>query len=84
MLFVRTVRYLDLSINAIGGTIPAGISAMASLQSIDLSQNLFSGTIPVQLGSLTAHRALRLSGQASPGLQVSGTVPDLGSLPNLR
>ena len=80
-------RFLDLSANSIGGTIPTGITALTSLQFLYLARNAFSGSIPVGIGSMTALWFLDLSDQTmdktGPGL--SGTLPSsLGALTALQ
>ena len=50
----RNVRELDVSGNALTGTIPSSYGSLASLHYLDLSDNDFDGTIPTLLmGCLT-------------------------------
>ena len=54
---------LDLSGNALSGTLPAQLGNLAGLRRLDLSDNALSGTLPAQLGNLAGlgyHSAISL------------------------
>ena len=50
--FPNLVR-LNLSYNALSGTIRPNISALSRLSFLDLSDNKLSGTIPGEIGNMT-------------------------------
>ncbi|XBH75741.1 hypothetical protein VPH35_102476 [Triticum aestivum] len=61
------LTHLDLSINDLGGAIPASISQLRSLKSLNLSNNGFNGSIPPQLGDMPNLLSLRLDNNSLVG-----------------
>ncbi|KAG2621977.1 hypothetical protein PVAP13_3NG293446, partial [Panicum virgatum] len=51
---LTTLTVIDISDNALEGSIPASIGNLVSLHVLRMSHNAFSGEIPPQLGSMTA------------------------------
>jgi hypothetical protein len=71
---------LDLSDNALQGTIPPELGTLDRLRFLWLSFNQLTGTIPGELGNLTDLRFLVLNDN-----QISGTIPaGLGDLHSLN
>ena len=54
LVFFGTGRYLDLSKNAISGTIPKELSTLTLLEELYLSENKLTGNIPTQFTKLAA------------------------------
>jgi Leucine-rich repeat (LRR) protein len=54
LVFFGTGRYLDLSSNAISGTIPKQLSTLTLLNSLLLDDNKLTGNIPTQFTKLAA------------------------------
>jgi Leucine-rich repeat (LRR) protein len=75
-----TVVGLDLHENGLAGSLPAGLAALANLQSLDLEGNALAGALPKELGRLANLQTLHL------GLnQLSGAIPhELGALARLQ
>lgn len=61
LLELHHLKYLDLTFNHFGGSIPDFLGSITSLEDLRLTQNNFSGTIPHQLGNLTNLRILTLN-----------------------
>ncbi len=73
------LELLDLSRNAISGTVPASLGNLSKLRGLNLGGNNLSGTIPSELGNLANLERLTLLDNA-----ISGTVPaKLGNLSSL-
>ncbi|XP_062150248.1 MDIS1-interacting receptor like kinase 2-like isoform X2 [Alnus glutinosa] len=71
---------LDLSGNALNGSIPVEIGTLSKLTYLDLSYNALTGTIPSTLGDLTNLEVLYLYSN-----QINGPIPStLGHLTNLK
>jgi Leucine rich repeat len=64
---MTALAYLDLSGNALKGTIPTSLGSMTALAYLDLSGNTLKGTIPTSLGSLTDLTYLYLDCNALTG-----------------
>ena len=76
---IEHLRHLDLSGNALNGTIPPDLLRAPELRVLSLAGNGITGDLPEQVGQLRSLRALNLAGNA-----LSGTVPqNLTLLPNL-
>ncbi|CAD6219940.1 unnamed protein product [Miscanthus lutarioriparius] len=76
---IEHLRHLDLSGNALNGTIPHDLLRAPELRVLSLAGNGITGDLPEQVGQLRSLRALNLAGNA-----LSGTVPqNLTLLPNL-
>jgi len=58
---LTTLTTIDISDNALKGSIPRLIGNLVSLHILNMSHNAFSGEIPSQLGSITALESLDLS-----------------------
>ncbi len=54
MFLGTTRRFLDLSSNAISGTIPKELSTLALLQGLRLNNNKLTGNVPTQFTKLAA------------------------------
>ena len=66
---------LDLSDNALRGSIPAELANLAELSRLDLGGNLLSGTVPAELGNLSGLLDLSLERN-----DLSGSIPaELGN-----
>ncbi|CAL4986520.1 unnamed protein product [Urochloa decumbens] len=68
---LTTVTSIDLSDNALEGTIPGSIGKLVSLRALNMSHNSFTGQIPRQLGGMTALELLDLSSN-----MLSGEIPE--------
>ncbi|WVZ53013.1 hypothetical protein U9M48_004006 [Paspalum notatum var. saurae] len=76
---IEHLRHLDLSGNALNGTIPPELLRAPELRVLSLAGNGITGGLPEQVGQLRSLRALNLAGNA-----LSGAVPrNLTLLPNL-
>ncbi|KAJ1288409.1 hypothetical protein BS78_02G087500 [Paspalum vaginatum] len=76
---IEHLGHLDLSGNALNGTIPPELLRAPELRVLSLAGNGITGGLPEQVGQLRALRALNLAGNA-----LSGAVPrNLTLLPNL-
>nr|CAB3456617.1 unnamed protein product [Digitaria exilis]CAB3504439.1 unnamed protein product [Digitaria exilis] len=76
---IEHLRHLDLSGNALNGTIPPELLRAPELGVLSLAGNGITGGLPEQVGQLRSLRALNLAGNA-----LSGAVPrNLTLLPNL-
>lgn len=74
------VTTLDLQDNNLAGSLPAQLSALASLQRLLLLRNELTGAIPTGLGSLAQLQELDLSEN-----QLTGSIPaQLGNLAQLQ
>ena len=74
------VARLDLSENALSGSLPASLGNLTNLQELDLSENALSGSLPASLGNLTNLQRLSFFRN-----QFSGALPAwLGNLINLQ
>ena len=58
---------LDLSDNAIVGTLSPNVSQLSTLRSLSIADNVMEGTVPVELGWLTDLTTLNVSGNAFTG-----------------
>ncbi|XP_052140819.1 receptor-like protein 33 [Oryza glaberrima] len=67
---LTTLTAIDLSDNALEGSIPESVGKLVSLHVLNLSHNAFSGRIPPQLGGITALESLDLSSN-----RISGEIP---------
>ncbi|KAL5766526.1 hypothetical protein ACOSP7_017143 [Xanthoceras sorbifolium] len=73
------VKYIDLAINSLSGTIPSQIACLSKLEYLDLSTNQFSGEIPPEIGLLTNLQVLHLVQN-----QLNGSIPhEIDSLRSL-
>lgn len=73
------LRHLDLSGNALNGTVPAELLRALELRVLSLAGNGITGGLPEQVGQLRSLRTLNLAGNA-----LSGAIPgNLTLLPNL-
>ncbi|KAL5805104.1 hypothetical protein ACOSQ3_031904 [Xanthoceras sorbifolium] len=73
------LKYIDLAINSLSGTIPSQIACLSKLVYLDLQNNQFSREIPPQIGLLTNLQVLHLVKN-----QLSGSIPhEIGSLRSL-
>ena len=68
----RRVTALALRSAGIGGTLPAALGSLSSLQSLDLADNSLSGSIPASFGSLSALTTLLLGGNRLNGTIAAG------------
>ncbi|CAN6197828.1 unnamed protein product [Urochloa humidicola] len=76
---IEHLRHLDLSGNALNGSIPLELLRVPELRVLSLAGNGLTGGLPEQVGQLRSLRALNLAGNA-----LSGAVPrNLSLLPNL-
>uniref|UniRef100_J3MVK0 Protein kinase domain-containing protein n=1 Tax=Oryza brachyantha TaxID=4533 RepID=J3MVK0_ORYBR len=76
---IEHLRHLDLSGNALNGTLPAELLRAPELRVLSLAGNGITGELPEQVGQLRSLRALNLAGNA-----LSGPIPaNLTVLPNL-
>ncbi|KAF3440619.1 hypothetical protein FNV43_RR18903 [Rhamnella rubrinervis] len=74
------LEHFDVSVNAIGGSIPVVTQNMHALKVLDLSANLFNSSIPPWLGNLKSLVHLNLGFN-----YLTGGVPnDLGNLTSLE
>lgn len=67
---LTTLTAIDLSDNALEGSIPESVGKLVSLHVLNLSHNAFSGRIPPQIGGITALESLDLSSN-----WISGEIP---------
>ena len=67
---LTTLTAIDISENALEGSIPTSIGNLHSLRLLNMSHNVFTGQIPPQLGSITALESLDLSSN-----MLSGDIP---------
>ncbi|KAF8765900.1 hypothetical protein HU200_008049 [Digitaria exilis] len=67
---LTTFTSIDLSDNALEGTIPGSIGKLVSLRELNMSHNSFTRQIPPQLGGMTALESLDLSSN-----MLSGEIP---------
>ncbi|KAJ8541534.1 hypothetical protein K7X08_002350 [Anisodus acutangulus] len=75
-----SLRILDLSFNALTGSIPPEIGRLSKLKQLSLSSNLFQGQIPKEIGSCSELQQLELFDN-----QLSGKIPDeIGKLMSLE
>ncbi|XP_010487090.1 PREDICTED: receptor-like protein kinase BRI1-like 3 [Camelina sativa] len=74
--------YLDLSYNAVSGSIPLGYGYMGYLQVLNLGHNLLTGTIPDSFGGLKAIGVLDLSHNELQGF-LPGSLGGLSFLSDL-
>ncbi|EOA29754.1 hypothetical protein CARUB_v10012843mg [Capsella rubella] len=74
--------YLDLSYNAVSGSIPLGYGEMGYLQVLNLGHNLLTGTIPDSFGGLKAIGVLDLSHNDLQGF-LPGSLGGLSFLSDL-
>ncbi|XP_059291425.1 LRR receptor-like serine/threonine-protein kinase RGI1 [Lycium ferocissimum] len=75
-----SLRYLDLSFNALTGNIPPEIGRLSELKQLSLSSNLFQGEIPKEIGSCYELQQLELFDN-----QLSGKIPEeIGKLTSLE
>ncbi|KAK3160257.1 hypothetical protein QOZ80_1BG0057180 [Eleusine coracana subsp. coracana] len=65
-----TLTTIDLSDNALEGSIPASIGKLVSLRALNMSHNAFTGEIPPQFSDMTAVESLDLSTN-----MLSGEIP---------
>ncbi|XP_039116736.1 receptor-like protein EIX1 [Dioscorea cayenensis subsp. rotundata] len=68
--FVPYVKYIDLSINNLSGSIPEELASLYGLQSLNLSGNMLEGEIPNKLGRMRQLQSLDLSRN-----KLSGSIP---------
>jgi Leucine-rich repeat (LRR) protein len=72
----RTLVFIDVSDNAIHGSIPGAVGELILLQTLNMSHNSFTGPIPSQFGRLNQLESLDLSSN-----DISGEIPqDISSL----
>lgn len=77
---IGEVLSLNLTNNAVQGTLPVELQSINLLESVDLSQNSIEGPLPVQIARLPALRDLYLRAN-----QLEGRIPtELGSMTLLR
>ncbi|CAN6361712.1 unnamed protein product [Urochloa humidicola] len=67
---LTTLTAIDISDNALEGSIPVLVGNLVSLHVLNMSHNAFSGEIPPQLGGITALESLDLSSN-----MLSGEIP---------
>ncbi|CAM0950642.1 unnamed protein product [Alopecurus aequalis] len=76
---VEHLRHLDLSGNALNGTLPVDLFRAPELRILSLASNGITGGLPEEVGQLRSLRALNLAGNA-----LSGAIPaNLTQLQNL-
>ncbi|KAG8049417.1 hypothetical protein GUJ93_ZPchr0009g2402 [Zizania palustris] len=76
---IEHLRHLDLSGNALNGTVPVELLRAPELRVLSLAGNGITGGLPEQVGQLRSLRALNIAGNA-----LSGAIPgNLTVLPNL-
>uniref|UniRef100_A0A0E0LY88 Protein kinase domain-containing protein n=1 Tax=Oryza punctata TaxID=4537 RepID=A0A0E0LY88_ORYPU len=76
---IEHLRHLDLSGNALNGTLPVELLRAPELRVLSLAGNGITGSLPEEVGQLRSLRALNLAGNA-----LSGPIPaNLTLLPNL-
>ena len=76
----RTLQYLDLSKNSLGGTLSPSIGHLKQLKVLGLAENGMDGTLPSQLSDLTHLLTLDVSSNGFSG-NIQYTI---GSLVNLK
>ncbi|XP_038717387.1 MDIS1-interacting receptor like kinase 2-like [Tripterygium wilfordii] len=75
-----SLAYLNLSMNALYGSIPSELRNLSRLIHLDLSTNLFSGKIPQTIGLLSNLEVLHLQLN-----QLNGSIPqEIGQLKSLK
>lgn len=71
---------LDLSVNALTGSIPSSLCRMSAVESLDLNSNQLSGFIPTSIGNMSNLKVLDLRSN-----RLSGQIPvSIGELLNLE
>jgi Leucine-rich repeat (LRR) protein len=73
-----TLQSLDLSHNALTGSLPAEVRHLQNLVTLDLSYNQFTG-VPAEIGQLKNLESLNLSNN-----QLTGLPYELGNLSHLK
>jgi hypothetical protein len=77
---IGEVLSLNLTNNAVQGTLPVELQSISLLESVDLSQNSIEGRLPIQIAKFPALRDLFLRAN-----QLEGRIPtELGSMTLLR
>ncbi|OAY29741.2 hypothetical protein MANES_15G164401v8 [Manihot esculenta] len=79
---LKSLKYLDLSLNNLHGRLPAFLGNMTSLMHLDLSQNYFIGEIPDSLGQLKNLTLLSLCYNLLEGL-IPASIGNLHHLSHL-
>ncbi|POO00979.1 LRR domain containing protein [Trema orientale] len=64
---VTSLKYLDLSLNHLQGSIPEAFGNMTSLEYLDLSNNMLEGEIPKAIWSICTLRTLRMNDNTLSG-----------------
>ncbi|CAH2050343.1 unnamed protein product [Thlaspi arvense] len=77
---LSNLKYIDLSINQLFGTIPPEIGSLSKLIYLDLSINSFFGSIPSEIGHLSNLETLHLVEN-----ELTGSIPhEIGNLTSLK
>ena len=72
---LRNLTVLDLSLNALRGTVPTELGEINNLERLKLDSNLLTGTIPPELGMVNARGVYQLRELTLDNNALSGTLP---------
>jgi Leucine rich repeat len=67
---LTNLKYLDMPLNYIEGTLPTELGKLTQLQHLNFRENLLTGPIPIELGRLSSLRQLTLDSN-----QLTGRLP---------
>ena len=72
---LRNLTVLDLSLNALRGTVPTELGEINNLERLKLDSNLLTGTIPPELGLVNSRGVYQLRELTLDNTALSGTLP---------
>jgi len=82
---LKNLSWIDLSVNAISGSLPAEIGQVQNIEVLNLGFNQIEGQLPATLGSLNANGYAELNELSCERNNFAGTLPsELSQLTRLR